>query len=145
MPYQQWKHTCSVSGNTAWKGEGKCAECGEQRVYDGWRLSMIEAMARYQNAYGLKTIGPHRHMADKLLRPLHARCEVCGGETILTDPVDVNWYDCPKCEGTGIFFTIPESEVDAARKKVLQAFPDAGAPSGKRIFITGKSAEDPGK
>lgn len=57
-------------------------------VYDGWRLSMHEAMAMYQAFSGMKPIGPHRGMVSRVLGPLNVVCETCVGQSILTDAAD---------------------------------------------------------
>jgi hypothetical protein len=142
MPIERWKHTCSATGGTSWGSNDRCKECGKLPIYDGFHLTMYEAMARYQYTYGMKPMGPHREMVHALLGQLHILCDICGGNSILNDCVYNGWSVCPKCEGSGGLWSVPPAEVEAARQKVLQAFPNADAPRPKHIFAAGLVALD---
>lgn len=44
----------------------------------------------------------------------------------------IGWQVCPACEGTGGYWTCTDEQLAEARRKVLEAFPDAmvlGTPS----------------
>jgi len=125
MPIQWWKHTCPRSGETTFTNKPSCPHCSEPLEYDGWLLGMHEDMAVYQYVYGLKPIGPHRPMADRLLVPLRLLCKACAGRGLRPSRENERWRLCPVCEGTqGIWRCTPE-EVEAVRREVLRAFPDA--------------------
>jgi hypothetical protein len=79
MPQQMWKHRCPRSRSESWMGTAVCSSCGRRGEYDGWHYTMHEAMARYQSRYRLKPMGPHRGMADELLRDATVGCEECLG------------------------------------------------------------------
>lgn len=127
MPQKMWKHRCPKGGGgLSWSGSPGCSRCGEPGEYDGWHPGMHEAMARYQSKYGLKPIGPHRKMADELLGSLNEKCESCNGRG-LRDTATGSWQVCPACRGFGSFFTRPAYEIQVLRRRVLAAYPDAGA------------------
>jgi hypothetical protein len=82
-------------------------------------------MARYQSQYGLKPIGPHRPMADRLLTSLSDKCKMCDGRG-LRDRNEGSEV-CKTCRGLGAFFTRPALEIHALRQRILSAYPDAAA------------------
>jgi hypothetical protein len=125
MPVQGWKHTCPKSSGTTWTTKPSCPHCSGPQEYDGWRLGMHELMAVYQYVYGLKPIGPHRPMADRLLSPLRLRCGACGGRGLRPGREHERFSLCPMCEGTGGTWSCTPEEVEAIRREVLRAFPDA--------------------
>ena len=62
--------------------------------YDGWRNSMHEAMAWYQKLHGLKPIGPHRQLADKVMSGAYQTCIECAGYWLLIFPVHLPLRPC---------------------------------------------------
>jgi len=100
---------------------------------------MYEAMARYQSKYGLKPIGPHRKMADELLGSLNEKCKVCDGRGLRNMARGSSWRVCEACRGFGSFFTRPAYEIQALRRRVLAAYPDAAAEPVPNFF-TGEPA-----
>ncbi len=101
---------------------------------------MHESMARYQYVYGLKPRGPHRPMADQLLKLLRQNCPRCQGHGILT--VDRGtWRICPVCEGTGGTWVGAEAK-NAAYALILERFPDAAASEAPSEFIGGPLVHD---
>ncbi len=59
MPHRIWKCTC-LKGSKWWSSSPVCQHCGAAGKPDGWNYGMYEDMAREQNLYGLKPIGPHK-------------------------------------------------------------------------------------
>ena len=138
MPIRMWRHECPAGGGSYRQGkQTRCEKCGQLSVYDGWHLTMHEAMARHQASYGMKPMGPHFRRVHEVLGPLHARCETCSGQAILTDMSTDTWSVCPTCQGEGGYWTVPDEEVEAAREQILSEFPDAGA-SRPRNFLSGR-------
>jgi hypothetical protein len=125
MPHKRWKHLCPDSNSEVISGAQTCLDCGQQGVYAGWGYSMIEAMGAYQRFYRLKPMGPHRPLAHEILGPLVAVCSKCEGSGL----VDLNsgeaWEFCKTCQGTGRLVACTAEQWQAARDKVLQAFPDS--------------------
>lgn len=91
-------------------------ECAEAYVYDGWHLGMHEAMARHQAMYGLKPVGSHRELAHEMLGPLCVSCDVCSGDSLVTNYDEETWSVCPRCQGLGFVWTVPASKIAAARE-----------------------------
>lgn len=87
---------------------------------------MVDAMMRYVRLYGLRPIGRHRHLAYTLLGNNTKPCEMCAGTGLV--PSDEKLSNCPVCNGYGVAYTITPGELDAWRKVVLCAYPDAGVP-----------------
>jgi diguanylate cyclase with GGDEF domain len=128
MPQKMWKHRCPKGGaGLSWSGSPGCSTCGGTGEYDGWHPGMHEAMARYQSMYRLKPIGPHRKMADELLGSISKKCEPCGGRGLRDTANGHSWQVCEACRGFGAFFTRPAHEIQALRRRVLAAYPDAAA------------------
>jgi hypothetical protein len=96
---------------------------------------MHEAMSRYQHVYGLRPIGPHRHFADRVLGRLRRLCHRCRRRGVIT--MDENqWLACSDCGGTGGIWARPPDEVEAARRRVLERFPEAAAgPIGRFLGV----------
>jgi len=88
---------------------------------------MHERMARYQAVYGLKPIGPHRPMADKLLGGKRADCDECDRQGFVARDDGRGWLTCRACEGTGRTWACSPEEVKATRRTILERFPDAEA------------------
>jgi RecJ-like exonuclease len=86
---------------------------------------MHEAMGRYQNKYGLKPIGPHRRLADELFADASVACVSCKGRGLLDGSTTEAWIHCPRCQGMGFVWRRSAGQVEALRRQVLQAFPDA--------------------
>ena len=133
MPTRTWRCQC-LAENSYRTGNETCATCGEYGAWMGWRLGMYELMARYQYVYGLKPIGPHRPLADRVLGDLRGVCERCKGAGVLTGPPSAPPIFCTDCEATGGFWTAQEHEISAAKAEVLRQFPDAAAPNGHLNF-----------
>ena len=126
MPHKLWKHFCLDSNSEIVCGAQNCSSCGQEGTYAGWGYSSIEAMGAYQQFYGLKPMGPHRPMADKLLCPLVATCSNCQGSGLVDLNLGEDWYFCKTCHGTGRLLACSAERWQAARDKVLRTFPDAG-------------------
>lgn len=90
---------------------------------------MHRAMARYQALYGLKPVGPHRHLAASLLNNITEPCTTCGGTGLYGTYGSLGWRVCPTCRGFGEAYRISLDELEALRQKVLAQYPDA-APEG---------------
>jgi diguanylate cyclase (GGDEF)-like protein len=135
MPQKMWKHRCPKGGGgLSWTGSPVCRTCGEPGDYDGWHPGMYEAMARYQSKYGMKPIGPHRKMADELLGALNEKCGPCDGRGLRDTAHGSSWQVCAACRGFGSFFTRPGYEIQALRRRVLAAYPDAAADPVPNFF-----------
>jgi len=136
MPTEFWAHNCPEARGTATTSP-ICQYCGGQQEYDGWLLTMYENMAVYQYVYGLKPMGPHRPMADRLLTPLRRRCETCAGEGVLSaGRPGAPWRLCAVCEGTGGTWNRSSEDVEAARREVLKSFPDAAVARTPPNFVS---------
>lgn len=106
-------------------GTPACAACGDVGVFDGWSLSMWEAMAVYRYVYDLNPMGPHRPFADRLFAGMRDTCTRCMGRTVLTFDDGQAWSTCPACEGTGGIWNCSVEDVAAARQAVLTRWPGA--------------------
>jgi len=121
-----WDHSECCGVLSDWKPECEDGQLGGRP--GEWRLTMYESMARYQYVYGLKPIGPHRQLADQLLSPLRTHCPRCDARGLLSFGDRDVCGICPVCEGTGGFWSEPDSVVDGLRATVLESFPEAAAP-----------------
>lgn len=130
MPYQRWENHWSRSTITR-TASPDCPECGCRRTLVGWRYTMREVMAAYQNVYGLKPMGPHRGMAADLFQDATARCHECVGEGLLDAPS--GWVACRGCRGLGPVFTVSAEVVEDLRSRVVEAFFRCGRAAGSRI------------
>jgi len=83
--------------------------------------SIIERMSAYQRTTGLKPIGLHRPIADKLLLALSHRCVHCGGDGF--QPVGTRWVWCEGCGGLGRVIT-PKAQL-TLRRQVAERYPAA--------------------
>ena len=79
-------------------------------------------------------------MADRLFKHCRRSCHACAGSG-LASLSDRAWGLCPHCEGTGGFWEIPAQRVEAIRNEILQAFPEAGAPTDLQ-FLSGVLVQD---
>jgi hypothetical protein len=102
---------------------------------------MMELMARYQYVLGLRPIGPHRPLADRLLSSKLRTCHVCDGSGLRPGP-EPRWYLCATCEAIGAFWTISPHRVESLRRLVLEEYPDAAAPTDVR-FLSHRLGLDP--
>lgn len=86
---------------------------------------MYEAMARYQNRYGLKPIGPHRQLADQLFSGTANKCPRCDGKGLININQGEGYQTCPGCNEEGHVFNQGGKKIEKIRQKVISAFPDA--------------------
>lgn len=136
MPLQFWRHSCPEAKGILTTNP-ICQYCGQPQEYAGWSLTMYEGMAVYQYVYGLKPMGAHRPMADRLLTPLRRRCETCAGEGVLSaGQPGSRWRVCAACEGTGGTWGCSPDDVEAVRREVLRVFPDAGVARTTANFVS---------
>jgi hypothetical protein len=82
----------------------------------------IERMRAYQRATGLKSVGTHRPVADRLLKDVSHRCVQCGGHGYFE--VRNAWIWCEVCGGLGRVMT-PKAQL-LLRGRVEEKFPEAG-------------------
>jgi hypothetical protein len=75
-------------------------------------------------------------MASRLFEHTRRRCESCDGHGVM-GPDEHSWSACAQCEGTGGFWVISTREVEAIRSRILEAYPQAAAPSGPLNFLSG--------
>lgn len=101
MPIGTYRPRCEHEGNAVLTGASRCSVCGQKHEFAGPHLSMHEAMARYQLTSGLKPIGPHRKLADKLPSEKRGRCRDCGGQGVVEADNGQGWTTCPSCDGAG--------------------------------------------
>jgi hypothetical protein len=123
MPHPTWRHECKT-GEVV-QGTRDCSACGSIAHFDGWRLSMWEAMAVYRYVFDLNPIGPHRPFADQVFTGMRSPCIRCRGRTVLTRGNGTAWCSCPDCEGTGGIWNCSTDAVEAARRDVLARWPGA--------------------
>lgn len=129
MPIQWWKHHCPEAG-THWSANPRpCTQCAEPKTYDGWLNSRFEAMSWYQKTYGLKPIGPHRGLADRLLTGATALCDNCHARGYFDDVDGAAFTPCICCGGAGYTVVIPPGRLAGLIAKVIATYPDAAAPS----------------
>jgi hypothetical protein len=126
LPQRVWRHLCKhrqllISSPT-------CHVCGEQGLFDGWRLSMWEQAARYHYVYGLNPFGSHRSLADRLLAPRRKSCSQCVGSGVLDVGEGTTWRDCLVCEGTGSVWNCSLDEVDAILRLIIRLNADSHLP-----------------
>jgi hypothetical protein len=103
-----------------------CPKCGKAGVFAGWHYERLEAMAIYQNQYGLKPTGPHRKLADRLFGQVAVRCVDCEGRGLLESTKAPGFTACRLCRGSGSLLQLDAMEFDAIRSTVLASFPSAG-------------------
>jgi hypothetical protein len=138
MPHRTWKCTC-LQGSKWWSSSPVCQHCGATGKPDGWRYGMYEDMAREQNLYGLKPIGPHKRMTHELFRGLLVGCDACGGRGLLDQPP--SYSVCDACRGLRSLFTVPPDVVSGIRQQIVEAFPEAAA-NPVRDFATAPVIHD---
>ena len=134
MPHRVWKHLCSSYrsnvGEISPAGERilateSCEDCGQTGTFDGWQHSMIEQMGCYQQVTGFKPIGPHRQVADLLLK--RTICQSCEGRGVLGPDEPRAWHDCANCNGNGHCLAGTPEEIAESRQRIRQEFPDSWA------------------
>jgi len=123
-----WEHACPVTGRTKLHDERwTCFRCRERARLAGVSYSVVEQMGRYSRRYGLGAMGPHRTLADSLLREVAVvRCERCDGAGgCIVGDEEVR--DCWACAGTGI---APEcwDAIARVRAQVIEAYPASARP-----------------
>lgn len=126
MPRPHWKPACEHKAPFVQTEPCNCGLCGQPFRFDGWHLTMHEAMARYQHVYRLRPIGPHRALAERLLDPVREDCRTCERRGLVT--YDEAWRVCQGCRGIGGHWTVDAGVVEQIREQVLREFPDADAP-----------------
>ena len=123
-----WEHACPVTGRTKQRDERwTCFRCRGRANVASVSHSVVELMGRYSRCYGLRPMGRHRPLADRLLHEIPiVKCEPCGGtgDRIVGDE-DVR--DCRPCAGTGI---APEcwDAIARVRAQVIEACPESARP-----------------
>jgi len=140
MPFPISCSSCASGSGTVATEQSDCADCNSTGIAS-WNLGLMELMARYQYVFGLRPIGPHRPLADRLLSSKLRTCHVCDGSGLLpgTEP---RWYRCAACEAIGAFWTINPRRVESLRTMVLAEYPDAAAPTNVR-FLSNRLGLDP--
>jgi len=128
MPGKLWRPTCGCWPNLVGQGSPRCDRCGKRGVPAGWQYGLIELMGVYARLRGLKPLGDHRPLADKLFKGTTTKCLRCNGSGLLDAKRGKTWIDCPDCRGLRHVYIISREEVEAIRQKVLDAYPNAGAP-----------------
>lgn len=83
-------------------------------------------MARYQALYGFKPMGVHKRLVDDLLGNVTKPCNTCDGTGLYGTYGSMGWHACPDCHGFGVVYSISLKELEAGRRKVLEAYPEAG-------------------
>jgi hypothetical protein len=127
MPQRIWMHTCR-DGRTVGRGSpGRCS-CGAEEAYDGWHNTQYEAMAWYQKRYGVKPIGPHRPLTDRLFSDATRECSECAGHGYHNIGQGKSYRVCTSCGGAGRILVISDEDRSARRSAILAEFPDAAAP-----------------
>ena len=146
MPHPTWTHTCQKTGRTKsdWK-PFRCWRCFGQAEFSGWSSSVVEMMGSYQRRYGLKCMGPHRRLADELLRDAFAPCAACRGAGVVGDGAHGSWVLCESCAGLGTLPAVSEEEIERRRAIVLAAFPDAASPQPRRVLPRTSAVPPPRK
>lgn len=127
MPHRTWIHDCCDQSN-GYHARPYCLRCGHFGAFHSWRRSVPEAMAFYEQQFGLKPIGPHRRLAGRLLWELRIQCAHCDGVGLVGDVVD--YAQCQHCEGGGGIWTASDDEIRQAYRRILKEYPDAAGRDG---------------
>jgi hypothetical protein len=88
-------------------------------------------MRAYQRATGLKPVGRHREVADRLLKDVSHRCVQCHGEGYFA--VRSAWLWCEACGGLGRVMT-PRAQLQF-RGRVEEQFPEAGSSPAPELVL----------
>lgn len=67
MPYRAYRPDCDGLGAAILTGSPDCRMCAAVSDFDFWKLSMHEAMARFQVLYGSKLIRRRKKRANAVL------------------------------------------------------------------------------
>lgn len=96
-------------------------------VFSPWAKprGMFQVMARYQAIQGLKPVGPHRRLAESLLKNITCKCSTCRGTGLYGTYGGLGWRICAVCHGLGETYSITLDELQALRQQVLDRYPDA--------------------
>lgn len=84
--------------------------------------SVLERMAVYERATGLKPAGLHRRVADEFMRSVSRRCTNCAGDGYFL--AGKGWLWCEACGGLGRVLT-PRAQF-VLRRRVVARYPGAG-------------------
>ncbi len=141
MPLKMWKHSCR-NGGTVWNGAPNGCGCGVVGVFDGWFNDRLESMTWYQKRYGLKPIGLHRPLADKLLAGATRSCPECSGRGYHDIGSGKAYRICKSCEGAGYPLIISAKDLATRRSDILAEYPTAAAPSDIQNPATGIALHD---
>jgi hypothetical protein len=128
MPVQYWRHACREGRPVISFSASPCA-CGTPKVYDGWHNTSLEVMAWNQKFTGLKSMGPHLDLQERLFENTTKPCPDCGGRGYHDIAAGAGFDVCTMCDGAGLLSTISPEQRAALRAEVLSTFPDASAPS----------------
>ena len=140
MPCQYWSHLCGIECTLL--PTPVCCACGAKGEVVGWALRADECIGQYQYVYGLKPFGPHRKRIDALLTVMRVSCWGCHGMGIITVEGGGSWRICYECEGTGGFWSRSTEDVDAARRAILEEYPEAAAASLQRFLGAQRAVRD---
>ncbi len=138
MPLKRWRYTCCSGAEEVLATTESCPTCGQPGEYAGWIYDRVESMAIYQKIHGLKPVGTHRALADRLFAELTTTCFYCRGNGLLDGPSEHSYTTCPMCKGNGYFLNADTATADRLRAEVVAEYPDAAAPRG-RGDIAGKN------
>ncbi len=142
MPNKKWKHHCPNRGGAEITlGKEVCDDCGQRGEFAGWGHSMVEAMGAYQRRTGLKPIGPHRSLADKILAGHYKPCPTCHGSGLVEDADGENAHWCPMCQGKEYLFDGTPEEETALMDEIRKEYPDAFQ-AAQFHFVRKDSKED---
>lgn len=119
MPGKLYIHPCGFPYRFA----KRCRDCGAEGIYDGWDGVMYDKMAAYARKYGVKPMGRHLGLTERLFDGLEMTCGGCGGRGYLSADAD-HCRLCERCSACGTVFTLPPEEVAALRAQIAAAFPD---------------------
>ena len=90
-----------------------------------WELRMHEAMYRYQLRFGWRPIGPHRALGDALFDAIAVSCPGARAMGCSTERWGSSYSICPSCFGFGSRPLPGAPELEAIRRRVGEAFPEA--------------------
>ena len=98
----------------------------ERQVYSPWVHPTNRAVSSGRNAmlYGFRDF-----RAIAMLGDVTAPCPTCGGTGLRGTYGAIGWHICPTCHGLGSAYTVSIEKLEARRRKVLEAYPDAGVPN----------------
>ena len=123
VPHPTWRHQCTTGAVV--QSTRDCSSCGSIAHFDGWRLSLWEAMAVYRYVFDLNPVGPHRPYSDQVFADMRSACIRCAGRTVLTLGNGTAWSTCPSCEGTGGIWNCAPEAIEAVRRDILARWPGA--------------------